>query len=245
MGARRAGLLLALVAATSAIARHPAQAQRVRGTLTDSATREPVSGAVVSVLDSAGQFLSRTIADDKGRYAAALLRGARTLHVVRIGYRPADASIANGDSTIDFRLAPIASQLAALTVSDRRVCPGKPGTSEAVELWEQARNGLLASIVSRESNPPRLRIRNYWRTLDQLRKRTESDSSVVKDITADRSYVAARPAWAFEADGYMREHVGGERDYFAPDEAVLLDPSFAATHCMHLVGADPAHQDQL
>jgi hypothetical protein len=245
MGARRAAVLLALVAATAAIASPAMQAQRVRGTLTDSASGEPVSGAVVSVLDSTGQFLSRTIADDKGRFAAARLRGAHSLHVVRIGYRPADAPIVESDSTIDFRLSPIASRLATLTASDRRVCPGKPGTSEALELWEQARNGLLASVVARESNPPHLRIRTFWRTRDPVRKRIESDSSSTKDIVADRSYIAARPAWAFEAEGYMREHVGGDRDYFAPDEAVLLDPSFAATHCMHIVGADAAHEGQI
>jgi len=245
MGERRAGLLIALVAATAAIVPAAAQAQRVRGTLTDSSTGEPVSGAVVSVLDSTGKFLSRTIADEKGQFAAARLRGARTLHVVRIGYRPADRSIVDSDTTVDLRLAPIASRLAALTASEGRVCPGKPGTNEALELWEQARNGLLASVVARESNPPRLKIRTYWRTRDPVRKWIESDSSRMKDIIADRSYVAARPAWAFEAEGYMREHVGGDRDYFAPDEAVLLDPSFAATHCMRLVGPDAAHQEQI
>src|SRR5689334_5531342 len=108
MGEHRAGLLIALVAVSAAIT--PAHAQRVRGTLTDSSTGEPVSGAVISVLDSAGQFLARTIADDKGRYAAPRLRGSRALHIVRIGYRPADARLGD-DSTMDFRLAPIASRL--------------------------------------------------------------------------------------------------------------------------------------
>jgi len=244
MGKDRARLLIALVAAGAAIAPARAHAQRVRGTLTDSSTREPVSGAVVSVLDSAGQFVSRTIADDKGRFTAALLRGARTLHIVRIGYRPVDAPL-TGDSTMDFHLAPIASRLATMTASEGRVCPGKPGASEALEAWEQARDGLLASVVARESNPPRLRFRTYWRTRDPVRKAIETDSSRTRDLVADRSYVAARPAWAFEADGYMREHLGGERDYFAPDEAVLLDPSFAATHCMRLADADAAHNNQI
>src|SRR5690242_18794778 len=134
MGEPRAGLLIALVAALAAIA--PAQAQRVRGTLTDSATREPVSGAVVSLLDSAGQFVSRTIADEQGRFSAARLRGARTLHVVRIGYRPVDTPLTENDSTVDLRLVPIASRLATMTASEGRVCPGKPGASEALELWE-------------------------------------------------------------------------------------------------------------
>ena len=194
MGERRARLLIVLVAATAAIV-PAAQAQRVRGTLTDSSTHEPVTGAVVSVLDSAGKFLSRTIADDKGQFAAARLRGARTLHIVRIGYQPVDKPIADGDTVVELRLMPIASRLATLTASEGRVCPGKPGTNEALELWEQARSGLLASVVSRESNPPRLRIRNYWRERDPVRKRIESDSSRTRELVADRSYVAAR-RWA-------------------------------------------------
>jgi len=249
MGERRAGLRIALVAAIAAIAlplpSAAAQSQRIQGALTESATGEPVSGAVVSVLDSAGRFLIRTIANDSGRFSAARFPGSRALHIVRIGYRPIDRPIADSDSTFDLRLAPIASRLAALTATEGRVCPGKPGANEALELWEQARNGLLASVVARESNPPRLRIRTYWRTRDPVRKRIVKDSSVTKDLIADRSYVAARPAWAFEAEGYMREHLGGDRDYFAPDEAVLLDPSFAATHCMRLVVADASHADQI
>ena len=243
MGERRTAFLLAFIAVVAAM--HPARAQRVRGTLSDSATGEAITGAVVSVLDSAGKFVSRSIADDKGVFAAALLRAGSTLHIVRIGYRPLDVPLAKSDSIIDLRMAPIASRLAVMTASDRRVCPGKPGTSEALELWEQARDALLASVVARESKPPRLRIRTYWRTRDPVRKRIESDSSRIRDLVADRSYIAARPAWAFEAEGYMREHTGGEREYFAPDEAVLLDPSFAATHCMRLVAGDAKHDNQI
>jgi hypothetical protein len=33
----------------------------------------------------------------------------------------------------------------------------------------------------------------------------------------------------------MREANDGTREYFAPDENVLLDPSFAETHCLHVI----------
>jgi hypothetical protein len=42
----------------------------------------------------------------------------------------------------------------------------------------------------------------------------------------------------------MREDASG-RTFFAPDADVLLDESFAATHCFHLQAADDAHRDQI
>jgi len=111
MGEPKAGLLVALVAAAAAIVTPAAQAQRVRGTLTDSSTNEPVSGAVVSVLDSTGKFYARNIADDQGRFAVPRMRGAGTLHVVRIGYRPVDKAITERMATVKGTILADAYQL--------------------------------------------------------------------------------------------------------------------------------------
>lgn len=218
-----------------------AQAQRVRGTLTDSSTREPVRGAVVSLTDSAGRFLSRTLADENGRYSVPRVGNPTRLRVVRIGYRPRDVAVAAADSIVDLRMSPIASVLDVVSSSAKRVCPGEQGNTQALDAWEQARAGLLASVVSRESRPPHIRLRSYVKTMEPIRRRVLRDSSTTKDVVVERSYVAARPAWAFEAEGYMRENAAKDRDYYAPDDAVLLDPSFVATHCLRIVGADSSH----
>jgi hypothetical protein len=234
-------LLVVAFAATT-----PALAQRVRGTLKDSTTSEPVSGAVVTTTDSAGTFLSRSVSGEGGRFDVYRLRGASKIHIVRIGYRPRDVQLPSADTdSLDVRLSAIPSLLAGVTASSSRICPGQKNGGAALALWEQARAGLLASVVARETRPPHVRLRAFWRTFEPIRKRLIDDSVVIKDIRVERSYVAARPAWAFAAEGYMRENFDGSRDYFAPDDAVLLDPSFAETHCLRVVAGDGAHPSQI
>ena len=226
------GAVAALAAVSSA------RAQRVHGTLTDSATHEPVSGAVVTVVDSAGAFLARTIADAGGRFSVLRLPAARRLRVVRIGYRPRDRALAPDDSIADLAMQPVAAMLDAVAASDTRICPGRSPAGDALDLWEQARAGLLASLVERESSPPRVRLRTFRRTLEPVRRASLGDTIEYRDLVVDRSFVAARPPWAFAEYGYMRESIDGSREYLAPDEGVLLDPTFAATHCLRLIGGD-------
>ena len=243
MSARNGGVAL-LVAAFAATT--PALAQRVRGTLKDSATREPVTGAVVTTTDSAGTLLSRSVSDERGKFDVYRLRGASKFRVVRIGYRPRELMLPPLDTdSLDVALSQIPSLLAAVTASSKRICPGDKGGGAALDLWEQARAGLLAAVVARETHPPHVRLRSFWRTFEPVRKRLIDDSVRFKDLRVERSYVAARPPWAFAAEGYMRENFDGSRDYFAPDDAVLLDPSFAETHCLRAVAADAAHPAQV
>jgi hypothetical protein len=244
-GAVRSSIAALTVCAALVLASASAQAQRVRGTLTDSATREPVSGAVVTISDSTGRFLARVIGAQDGRYSAPLMPGARQMRIVRIGYRPYERALAAADSVVDIRMVVIPSVLAAVATQDRRVCTGETGAGDALALWEQARAGLLAAVVAREAHAPTIRMRSYVRTFEPVRRRVVEDSTDIKDLVVDRSYVAARPAWAFASQGYIREDLAANREYFAPDEAVLLDSSFADTHCLHLIGGRGPRQAQI
>jgi hypothetical protein len=240
----RSGKLVIFVATLAAT--HPTLAQSVRGTLRDSATREPIPGAVVTITDSVGAFLARSISDEVGRFSVARLPPSRRMHAIRIGYRPFDGAIPADPADSAFvSMVAIPSLLAPVSALSRRVCPGDKTDAGALDLWEQARAALLAGVVVRESRAPRARLRSFWRQFDPVRRRLVDDSVWIKEINADRSYVAARPAWAFADEGYMRESLGGDREYFAPDDAVLLDPTFVATHCLHSVPADAAHPAQV
>jgi hypothetical protein len=235
-----AGAAIALFAATS-----PVLAQRVRGTLRDSSTHEPISGAVVSISDSAGKFLARGVAEADGRFDVPRFPGSKRAHVVRIGYRPIDATVPDGDDPLDLQMHAIASQLATVTSSGTRVCPGDSGNTQAFQLWEQARTGFLASVVARDARPPNLRLRYFRVERDPVLRRVVDDSVWSKTVDGDQPFVAARSASAFATDGYMRESSGGEREYYAPDESVLLDPAFAGTHCLRAIAADAAHPAQV
>jgi hypothetical protein len=139
----------------------------------------------------------------------------------------------------------IASQLATVTTSGRRVCPGDDANSQALQLWEQARSGFLAAVVARDARPPNLRLRYFRVERDPMLRRVVDDTVWVKTIVGDQPFIAARSATAFASEGYMRERAGGDRDYYAPDEAVLLDEAFAASHCLRVIAADPAHAGEV
>ncbi len=226
----------------------PLAAQHVRGVVRDSAAQQPIGGAVVWVSDSAGHFLARAIADDAGRYSVMRLDGSAVLHVVRIGYHPVTLPIARGkagaDTTIDIRLGSIALMLSAISESQSRVCPGEKGTNAALDLWEQARAALLASVVSRDVGAPSLVMKSFSRMIDPASHRTGDQHVRTRRVVGDQSYVAARPASMFVADGYMQEH-NGDRTFYAPDDEVLLDPSFAGTHCLRVVDGTAAHVGEL
>jgi len=228
-------------AVLAALSAAPALAQRVRGTLTDSSTHEPITGAVVTIADSAGHFLARGIAGADGHFDVPRFPASKQIHVVRIGYRPIDATVPAADELLELRMRAIASQLATVTTSGRRVCPGDDANSQALQLWEQVRSGFLAAIVARDARPPNLRLRYFKVERDPMVRRVVYDSIWVKTIVGDEAFVAARSAAAFASEGYMHERAGGDRDYYAPDEAVLLDEAFAAAHCLRVIAADPAH----
>ena len=221
------------------------QAQRVTGTVRDSMSGVPIGGVVIWLGDARDSVLARSIGNEAGAFTVTRPRTTTRAHLVRIGYRPREMALSGADSTLDLRLERIPALLATVKASGRRVCPGDRATNEGFELWEQARAALLASIVAREVHPPRIRLISYERTREPIFNRVKKEESSIKEIVVDRSYVAARPAWAFAYEGYMREERGGDRTYYAPDNETLLDPSFAGTHCLQAARDDRSHPDQI
>jgi hypothetical protein len=237
--------MLARISAFVAIALcaplNSALAQRVRGSVSDSTTREPVAGAVVTISDSAGRFLVRGIAGADGVFNLPRLTASKRVSVIRIGYRPIEAVVPDGDEPLNLEMRQIAAQLSAVTTVGQRLCPSDTGHTQAFQLWEQARTGLLASVVARDARPPTLTLSRFRRERDPVLHRVIANRVWTTSVVGDQPFVAARSASRFADEGYMIEHVGGEREYFAPDEAVLLDPAFSASHCLRVIGNDSDH----
>jgi protocatechuate 3,4-dioxygenase beta subunit len=67
----------------------PGWAQALEGRVTESGTQQPVPGATVSMLDSAGSIVGRAVADSAGAFRIrAPEPGEFRLSTVRVGYRP-------------------------------------------------------------------------------------------------------------------------------------------------------------
>ncbi len=236
---------IAAVAIALLLAANLAAAQVVRGRVVESLAAAPIGGAVVWLSDSAGALVSRSITDSAGSFVLPRLRGATRFNVVRIGFRPREMAMPVADSAIDVRLEAVAALLEGVRVYAGRGCPRDRRGPGGFELWEQARAALLATLVSREMYPPRIRLIASERTRDPILGRVMHQQVSTKNVTVERSYVAARPAWAFAAEGYMTEDAGKERTFYAPDSETLLDPSFAATHCLTVAKEDAAHPGQI
>lgn len=165
---------------------------------------------------------------------------AASLRVLRIGFSPRDVPLpADRQQPVTIAMARLPALLASVHVSDRAVCGGSTDRGSALSLWEQARAGLLAAVVARETKPGRMNVLLF--TTDQA-----PDSRLVRrqtlhleSGTTGRPFVAAARATDFAAHGYMQEDESG-RTLHAPDADILLDESFAATHCF-TVAEDADH----
>jgi hypothetical protein len=217
-------------------------AQRVSGTVRDSASHGVIAGAVVVVLDSVNHALARGLTDGTGHYALELTPSAAHLRVVRIGFRPHVVAMQGvmTRSPLDVNMERLSTLLTAVEVNDERVCSRDQGRVAALALWEQARAGLLAAIVAREANPAQASIITYERHIDTERQRTVWQTSRKLSGQTSRPFVAARKPSEFAERGYA-ENENGRIRFFAPDADVLLDESFAHTHCFTVAKTDDDH----
>jgi hypothetical protein len=235
-------LLLAVALAASS----PLAAQQIRGTITDSSTKQPVGGAVVMLLDSANRALVRNISDETGLYALPLRDGARRLRVQRIGFRPRDIELPARPAQVrvDVAVLPIAAYLETVNVSATQ-CSPRRDRGQAMALFEQAKLGLLATIVAREANPARMVMYGFERTMDGVSDRVIRQTvGVDSAISAKVTFSAATTGKELVESGFVRETQWG-RVFLAPDADVLLGNEFAFGYCFSLARTDTSRPNQL
>jgi hypothetical protein len=237
--------LTLLVAAAAADAR----AQTLRGTVRDSSSGVPIPGAVVTLLDSAAGVAARTTTDERGQFGAALIgNGVRAVHVVRLGFRPRTVTLpAARDDVIrlDISMTSIPVSMQSVNVTAGPGCPRRPDRAQAAAVLEQARAGLLATVVARSDKPARmtrLRATRFWDLVSNqaVHQRVRIDSSGMPF----GSFGAARSAADFVRLGFRADSGGLER-YYGPDAEVLLDDQFTSAYCFHLVAAQAGRPNQI
>ena len=160
-----------------------ASAQHVRGTVRDSTTGLPIAGAVITTMDLLDRVGPRSVTNERGSYFVTAT-GARRLRIVRLGFRPVDVDLAaRRDSTaIDVAMARIPYQLQPVRVLAGARCPRQSDRTAALALLEQARAGLLATVVARSDKPARMTRLSIERWLDPetnrvMRQRVKIDSA--------------------------------------------------------------------
>lgn len=227
----------AAVAIVALLAWRNAGAQEMHGVVSDSVTARPLGGAVVVLLDSTGESLARTITDERGAYRLTSSPRARTLRTIRIGFRPRTVPVA-AQTAIDVGMAPIPPMLDRVDIQAAGNCPRRDDRLAALSLLQQARAGLLATIVARETNPATMVRLAYERSMDGTSDRIRHQRVRV-DSSGEikQSFTAVRTGADFVKSGFVA-NASTSATFLAPDAETLIDDGFAAGYCFRVADRD-------
>lgn len=223
-------------------------AQRLAGRIVDAPTQLGVAGAVLTQLSADGRTLARTLSAEGGRYTLVLDANARTVRVVRIGYVPRTLSRADLERG-DGGRADIVMQRIPVALDPVRVmgkgCPVRSDARRALALLDQARDGLLAAVVSREGKSVSVVRLRFERKLEDG-ERPDSQRVWVDSTSDARTTFTTVPSAALLAErGFLEETPDRSNLLHAPDADVLLDDAFVNAYCVRLAAPDAARPNQV
>lgn len=235
---------LAVLLALSLLGADEARAQLLTGRVIDSASTQPIPGAVIQALAGDGRVLARALSDGMGGFA---LRFADTagvqLRVQRIGFRPRIVPLATVERPLTIRLMRIPAFLDPVRVVATQCRRG--GRTSPSGLIEQARAGLLASVVARDVNPAAMTRVTYERRYDSRGRQVVFQRVRMDSSAASRtSFSAVNDAAGFVSRGFLMDADDGAI-YFAPDAETLLDDAFSAGYCFRVMPPDRARPNQV
>ena len=217
---------LALVLATSAGAQ-----QAVSGRVTDRTSGTPVAGVVVSALDASGAPVVRTVTDSASGYRIMLMPGITRLNFRRIGYSPTDVALTDSvNGRIDVTLTRLPVQLPPVKSTILAQCDADANQPDVLAHWEEARSGMLTSMVARESKAGYTSVLAYqmgFKGDDEL-PRTVERIELPPGVSHPFG-TGAEPAMV-EKTGYLVRE-GFSEVFVAPDDRILFDQAFSNSHC--------------
>src|SRR5262249_44192358 len=165
---------------------------------------------------------ARAITNVDGRFSVARDPSAVRVRVIKIGYRLREAPLLAAGAALELTMDRISPMLATVRVTDRELCFGSEDRGGAFQLWDQARAGLLATIVARELKPATVKSIVYESHLTPNDERVRTQKKRVATGRTKRPFVAAQTPVYFARNGYILDDPSA-RIYNAPDEDVLLD----------------------
>jgi hypothetical protein len=243
---RRASLTLALFATLS----FPtvAHGQTVTGRVLEQGSERPINGAMVILLDAAGNQQNGSLTGDEGEFTIrAAAPGSYTLRVQRIGFRDTDTPtfpIGAGESVRrTIQVAQQAIELEGITARARRRCEIRPADGQAIStLWNEARKALEIAQYTERNELYGFRIRRHRRVLEPQTLRVQQDSTRLWETVGSTSPFQSPSIERLFSVGFVE--VGDQgAEFHAPDAAVLLSDEFLDAHCLRLAADSPLHPE--
>lgn len=236
------GAILFLFAVASA------HAQSIDGRLVESASEDPVAGALVQLIPEGRDApAASSISRADGRFSLQRIPPGRyLLRAQRIGYAPATESVVmEADSRVEIllSLALSAVRLEAITVGVERRCAAHPSRGpEMALLWEAARSAFEGALETAAERSARFHLLRYQRDLEPSHLRVETEQQQLRTLWGDNP-IHSIPAERLSAEGYVHEDPNGDV-YYAPDATALLSDVFLEDHCFR-VAEDPEAPDMI
>lgn len=198
-----------------------------------------LSGALIALVDSADVVAYEVLSNSTGGATVRAVPGRYRIRVRRIGYRPffSEPVMLSASGRMELRVESPRVVLAAIVVHARSQC-GRiaPDADALATAWEEIAKALRASELTSTDVAAIGRSTMY--------KREVASGGTV--ISADTTWVptpSGRPFAAIDhgslvKEGYVRGNPATGWVYYGPDQAVILSPGFAETHCFRLVRDD-------
>lgn len=239
--ALRAACLTTL--AFTALAPVSTSAQVVRGTVSAEDTRQPMRGAVVTLLDaSLARTGLRVLTDDRGAFAMrAPAAGTWAVEVRAIGFgvhRSAPRRVHAGETIVEaVVLRRLATRLATLRVEARSQCR-RAGDLDAVtsEVWDDVWAALAATAIAREQRLVRADVFVFTREVDVASGVVLHEERGVATVLDEQPFRTASPS-DLARFGYWRQAPGGV-EFHGLDAGIIMSPEFLAAHCFTLTRSD-------
>ena len=146
---------IGLAVAVLAIAAANLPAQTIRGELVGAITSQPVTYALVLLVDAAGHERARTLSDAAGQFVLlAPSPGTYRVRILRIGFKSFESpamQLEAGERRYRAALPDVVMELPAVTVEAEKRCRTRPGEGEPVAaLLEQAQTVLRVTEMAVE-----------------------------------------------------------------------------------------------
>ena len=244
---RHYGRILVIAAALGTMRTGSLEGQVLRGVVRDSTSRLAIASAVITTLDSIGRVGRRSLSDERGQFYITVSPPTHRIRVVRLGFRPVELAIPPGDGDVqmDVLMKSIPYGLQPVRVTGGQQCPRRRDRAAALALLEQARDGLLATVVARSERPARMKRLMIDRVHDGESERLKRHKVMIDTVASSTaSYVAAHSAVDFVRDGFAIDSSEGAT-FYAPDADVLLDDGFANGYCFHIMDRVRARPNQI